>query len=322
MRSPLSGSLATCLIFVPLVAVPLLAVVGTPSVSPTKPNAGDDLKFVAETPASLGESSDLAGPVRVAGARTEAPAGNRENAGPTKDGDPFAEFSREGAAAGSNVASANSSGAAPKRPQRWLSEGNALPQKALFSSDRSSDDRAAAGRSDQSSAKRTLEEMSSQPSQHETPVKDARRELPEAQAVVANDSETPVATAPTDTPARDRLASDPRVLAASAHASAWKRAVGRLNALGIRDFQLQPGDRDGEFNFSCRFASRSNPRVIHRFEAEAPDPLDAVNNVLRQVDDWRARHTERGQASAEPATKNANSPTVDSSEVEVTNRAF
>jgi hypothetical protein len=85
---------------------------------------------------------------------------------------------------------------------------------------------------------------------------------------------------------------------------------------------LQPGDRDGEFNFSCRFASRSNPRVIHRFEAEAADPLDAVNQVLRQVDDWRARHVERGQASNDSATKSATPSTADSSQIEVTNRAF
>jgi hypothetical protein len=46
MRSPLSGSLATCLIFVPLVAVPLLAVLGMPQSSVTANGPVDDLKFV------------------------------------------------------------------------------------------------------------------------------------------------------------------------------------------------------------------------------------------------------------------------------------
>ena len=99
--------------------------------------------------------------------------------------------------------------------------------------------------------------------------------------------------------------------------------MGRLNALGIRDYQLQPGEREGEFNFSCRFAARGNPQVIHRFEAEAPDPLDAVNQVLRQLDDWRARHADRRQASRDSASDaNAPSRVADSSEVEITNRAF
>jgi hypothetical protein len=320
MRSPLSGSIATCLIFVPLVAVPLLAVVGMPSVAPSKQNAEDDLKFVAEAPVPLDESSDLTGPVRVADGRTNLAAAGRESASASRENDPFADFSREGDASTSHAASANSSGAAPKRPQRWLSEGNGLPQKALLSSDLSSGGRSSASRSDRSAATGSLEEPFSQPTRRETPAKGARRELPEAEAIVANDSETPAATMGTDGPARSRAASDAR--SASAHASAWKRAVGRLNALGIRDYQLQPGDRDGEFNFSCRFASRSNPRVIHRFEAEAADPLDAVNQVLRQVDDWRARHTERGQASVDPATRTATSPSENASEVEVTNRAF
>jgi hypothetical protein len=70
----------------------------------------------------------------------------------------------------------------------------------------------------------------------------------------------------------------------------WKDAVARLNALGIRDYQLLPGDREGEFLFSCRIVSRSNPRVTHLFEAEANEPLAAVQKVLRQIDDWRDRH--------------------------------
>jgi hypothetical protein len=109
----------------------------------------------------------------------------------------------------------------------------------------------------------------------------------------------------------------------SVNATSWRRAISRLNALGIQDYQLQPGERDGEFNFSCRFAARSNPHVIHRFEAEAADPLEAVNQVLRQLDDWRARHSDRRQAARDPAA-DEKTPTrgADSSQVEITNRAF
>src|SRR6202034_258681 len=87
---------------------------------------------------------------------------------------------------------------------------------------------------------------------------------------------------PDEKAARRRTsASDPSV--------SWKDAVARLNALGIHDFKLLPGDREGEFLFTCRMVSRSNPRVTHLFEAESNEPLSAVEKVLRQIDGWRER---------------------------------
>ena len=71
----------------------------------------------------------------------------------------------------------------------------------------------------------------------------------------------------------------------------WKAAVARLNALGIREYEFQPGEREGEIHFSCRFVSRRNPRVMQRFEAEAGDPLEAVEHVLKQIDEWKERRT-------------------------------
>lgn len=68
----------------------------------------------------------------------------------------------------------------------------------------------------------------------------------------------------------------------------WQGAVARLNRLGIHNFALQPGVEPGEFHFSCTHADRDNPRVIRRFEAEDTDPLAAVQKVLRQVERRRA----------------------------------
>lgn len=68
----------------------------------------------------------------------------------------------------------------------------------------------------------------------------------------------------------------------------WGAAVDRLNQLGIRQFKLEPGQRDG-FHFSCYFTPRDNPRVTHRFEAESAEPLQAVEDVLIQVEDWLRR---------------------------------
>ena len=62
--------------------------------------------------------------------------------------------------------------------------------------------------------------------------------------------------------------------------------------------------------------------MIHRFEAEASDPLEAVNQVLRQLDDWRARHLDRNQALTRRPPKVARRRAPESTEVEITNRAF
>jgi hypothetical protein len=324
MRSPLSGSIATCLIFVPLVAVPLLAVLGMPQSSATASNGPvDDLKFVQDQAAQTAGNAELLGPVQVTDSRSDATAPNRESRGGARDSDPFAEFSRDSDGLRRQAAAASSSGSSSKRPQRWLNEGNGLPQKALFSSDHMDDDRTASNPSDRPAASGSLEDHPPEQPTRETSVKTpvARRTLPEAEAVVTNDSDAAATTAPADGPAQVRTSSESR--SSSNHASAWKQAVGRLNALGIRDYQLQPGEREGEFNFSCRFAARSNPRVIHRFEAEAADPLDAVNQVLRQLDDWRSRHADRRQAARDSVSDaNATSRVADSSEVEITNRAF
>jgi hypothetical protein len=66
----------------------------------------------------------------------------------------------------------------------------------------------------------------------------------------------------------------------------WRSAVRRLNELGIRQFRLEPGSREQEFHFSCSLTSRNNSRVTHRFEAEAADPLQAVEHVLQQITQW------------------------------------
>ena len=65
----------------------------------------------------------------------------------------------------------------------------------------------------------------------------------------------------------------------------WRSAVHRLKELDIRHFQLEPGERD-EFHFSCYFTPSDNPRITHRFEAEATEPLRAVEKVLAQVEQW------------------------------------
>jgi len=66
----------------------------------------------------------------------------------------------------------------------------------------------------------------------------------------------------------------------------WRSAVRRLNKLGIRHFQLEPGARENEFQFSCSLTPSDQPRISHRFEAEAAEPLQAVERVLIQIEQW------------------------------------
>jgi hypothetical protein len=323
MRSPLSGSIATCLIFVPLVAVPLLAVLGMPQLPTTATNvASDDLKFAADDPAQTAGNSDLAAPVRVSDSRGDPAALTREPRSASKDSDPFAEFSRDSDASRQHAASSGKSGLSPRRSQRW-SEGNGLPQKAILSLDRPNDDHVSLGPSERPVASGSADEQPTDRSGREASANmpGGRRALPEAEAVVALASESAAGSPSANALAENRRSAEPQP--SSINATSWKRAVSRLNALGIHDYQLQPGEREGEFNFSCRFAARSNPRVIHRFEAEAADPLDAVNQVLRQLDEWRARHVDRAQATRDSAPEGKmTSRAADTSEVEMTNRAF
>ena len=69
----------------------------------------------------------------------------------------------------------------------------------------------------------------------------------------------------------------------------WREAVRRLNALGIQEFRLEPGQQVGEFYFACEFAPDRDVRITRRFEAEAREPLLAVAAVLRQIDEWLPR---------------------------------
>lgn len=70
----------------------------------------------------------------------------------------------------------------------------------------------------------------------------------------------------------------------------WRDAVQKLNSLEIRNFRLEPGQQPLQFIFSCSYTPRDTPAVSYRFEAEADEPLRAVERVLEQIDTWLAAH--------------------------------
>jgi hypothetical protein len=69
----------------------------------------------------------------------------------------------------------------------------------------------------------------------------------------------------------------------------WTSAVQRLNEMEIHNFRLQPGHRENQFVFICSYSSSDSPRVSRRFEAEADEPLKAVEKVLEQIAEWKQR---------------------------------
>lgn len=292
MRSPLSGPIATLLMFVPLVAIPVFAVFGMPQFSTQSPAAqAEDLKFAPDkdrpSPKTLPPEGDLGAGVQVTESAsppqtTEATLGAARN-----DSDPFAEFVRpsqgdaahsaEGDAPRAKSNAGNRSFSPARRPQRWPSDEQSNPPQSppvTLSEAATDDGRTTRPDGDPASAPTNVnsqEQKRSKSGIRPTAVFDANRQRPDA----------------------DRGATD-AVKGASDEAQSWKAAVARLNALGIRDYQMQPGEREGEFHFSCLFVSRSNPRVVRRFEAEAAEPLEAVEQVLAQVDQWRGRRADSG----------------------------
>jgi hypothetical protein len=79
--------------------------------------------------------------------------------------------------------------------------------------------------------------------------------------------------------------------------SGWQEAARRLKQLGIRKYRLTSQIDQQNFVFACSFASPNNPQVVRRFEADADNPLEAVQKVLAQIDDWRSR----GQSAPPPS---------------------
>jgi hypothetical protein len=84
----------------------------------------------------------------------------------------------------------------------------------------------------------------------------------------------------------------------------WQDAARRLKKLGIRKYRLESRIDEQNFVFMCTFASPDNPRVVRRFEADADNPLEAVQQVLVQIDEWRSREGVAGQTALLPDDEN------------------
>jgi hypothetical protein len=72
----------------------------------------------------------------------------------------------------------------------------------------------------------------------------------------------------------------------------WRRAIARLNELGVSQYSLEPSSEPYLFRFTCDFTPEDNPRLTHRFEAEASEPLRAVQKAIVQVETWLSERSQ------------------------------
>ena len=86
--------------------------------------------------------------------------------------------------------------------------------------------------------------------------------------------------------ATSSVRTNPTSQPAVANSLSWQAASRKLTELGIEKYHLERGQNEGAFLFVCLFTPGDAPNVTHRFEAEAADPLQAVNQVLGEIDRW------------------------------------
>lgn len=215
MRSSTHGSLATVLLLIPILAIPMLAIFGVPQFVPRESSSSDE-------PDSQEDAGD-------------APAFNAQSDWTEQD---FSQLAEQTAATSPRSAfdgaltSASSSGTSPLR---LASNQGESPEASLFGE-------------------------SAAPSSYRRP-NGTSPDSSHVQQVHATTQAPPLT---------------------------WQGAVQKLRELQIRSFRLEPGQQVGQFVFICSYTPHHNPRLSYRFEAEADEPLRAVEKVLGQIDSWMA----------------------------------
>lgn len=260
MRSSSGGLLTTLLMFVPLIAVPALAIFGVPnsdglkgSVDATSTNPPLDLDAEGALgapgggPVSSSSSDEAEGflpTTRHAGEKTEDPF--LEVSSHLKDAKPKGPGAR-GRATGEPAVRPHAGANTPTRlgaeaeDALEISPFEVAPETSAPRSSRQPASRGANGNRKTSDAGRE-------------PVRTAEASLGDTSSAIAD----------------------------------WQTAVRKLKSLGITEYQLTPGEGDNGFLFTCQCASPDSPRITHRFEAESAEPFAAVQDVLTQVEKWKA----------------------------------
>jgi hypothetical protein len=87
----------------------------------------------------------------------------------------------------------------------------------------------------------------------------------------------------------DATASPPGPAGSLPPSDQFKYVQDRLRQLGATYFVLETcGDEKRDFRFYCRMSVGGNPRVTQPFWCFDSDPLKAMTQVLKQVEDWQS----------------------------------
>ena len=287
-----SNGLATILLMIPVLSVPALAIFGIPQFSPVQDSNLNDFRETTRE-SRIGHSTkqsqdDLFGDIESFGSETEDPLPKRQETAPVDSNDRNSGSRRKNETATSTWEDDSDSDAdMPIIPQRRQSSippddqvvqdlplGTKSPKKPAIidkSTRRSKfqqqgvtgDDpnRSAIGaESDQRVIQAGFEDEN-EPEKPKLSAKGKRSQLNESRPPKSSDS-----------------AGGPLT---------WKVANERLNNLDIHNFRLERGHEADQFIFICSYSPPDTPRVSYRFEAEADEPLKAVEKVLDQIVVWQ-----------------------------------
>ena len=297
MHASASGPLGALLMIAPLAAIPVFAVFGVPQFAPVVASPADE----DEETSDLGEPSS---PV----VSEQAP---RQKRSPD---DLFADLNESSAdldgpvdlrsrnsdkdnSIGHRAAPVRSTGAAPwSPPVEALDDWEIRPDKRSTSTATPADDSGrAAPRSAPDEDHVSTEGFKSDLLQPESDGARGRKRSPQSGATPAGPRTRNIPKAPLDSTGIDDAAGADPLGQMLAEQSGWQAAARRLKELGIRKYRLVSQIETQNFVFVCSFALSDNPRIVRRFEADADNPLEAVQSVLQQIDEWRSRE-DRGDS--------------------------
>lgn len=308
MRSTLHGTFATLLLLVPVGAIPALAIFGIPQFAPVVASplheGHDGDRERREGRSARGPADDLFQDDEDFAARSDGSLADRgTNATSGRLGDAVVVPVRH---ASQGVAS-DPRGMAPRDLSEQTSRG--AGQRPTWADDLSVDARPASSSRANSHFDRYASNSHDLTPQHEPELKpftrssSQRDEQPAARRNAlggAKGGDIQQVGSEAFAPAgpqgfqrqrelnRDRTSAVPSDDVAGEPLT-WKSAVHRLNALEIRNFRIEPGRQPSQFIFICSYTPTDSPRVSYRFEAEADEPLKAVEKVLAQIGEWQQR---------------------------------
>lgn len=299
MRASSSGPIGALLMIAPLVAIPVVAIVGIPQFAPVVASSGTESDFGEEPFVDRDDSTAVAfsTPRRTETAPRGADdlfaplPGAADTSVPRKFSSTATEFKSRERAVSVSARDFNYSADFDRPPVAVQTVAWTPPSEALdgWDVDTAALDSKPSTRTPSTTAQPTgFRKDLLNSSQPATPVKPVHRSAP----TVGKPATSPASVRNTSLP-REAVVSPERSRQPNNQNSAdefsWDQATQKLRELGIRKHQLEWLAEANSFLFTCTFTPPHSPRVTHRFEAEADEPLHAVHKVLEQIDAWQTQ---------------------------------